>query len=270
MDTTAASFTARKNAKRAAEKMIAKGTAPGVDYGIVRGNDGRFEIVWKCAPIIGEVEAEIETVATDGHYNTNPRLAINGERGYGAPKAETAETATADEPAASSGPASSATEPENKWPDGTRVMVRKRKSWHEAAIVSRLDANYWRAEYPGGGSGMFEEADIRAYDADRGAKPATRPRRAKAPEPKKASRSRYGIDPEAIAAGRLPEKAPLVTSAANPHYQKRFDELHKLAAAGDWAAVRDYKVTGSNSYSKLVARYQQDLLALHAAWEAAQ
>jgi hypothetical protein len=26
--------------------------------------------------------------------------------------------------------------------------------------------------------------------------------------------------------------------------------------------VRDYKVSGSNSYSKLVARYQQDLLAL--------
>ena len=73
-----------------------------------------------------------------------------------------------------------------------------------------------------------------------------------------------------IAAGKLPDKAPVVTSAANPHYQKRFDELHKLAAAGDWAAVRDYKVTGSNSYSKLVARYQQDLLALHAASEAAQ
>jgi hypothetical protein len=45
-----------------------------------------------------------------------------------------------------------------------------------------------------------------------------------------------------------------VTSAANPHYQKRFDELHKLAAAGDWAAVREYKVSGSNSYSKLVER----------------
>jgi hypothetical protein len=70
--------------------------------------------------------------------------------------------------------------------------------------------------------------------------------------------------------GRATDKAPIVTSAANPHYQKRFDELHKLAAAGDWAAVRDYKVSGSNSYSKLVARYQQDLLALHAAWEAAQ
>jgi hypothetical protein len=34
--------------------------------------------------------------------------------------------------------------------------------------------------------------------------------------------------------------------------------------------VRDYKVTGSNSYSKMVARYRQDLLAVHAASEAAQ
>ena len=73
-----------------------------------------------------------------------------------------------------------------------------------------------------------------------------------------------------IAAGKLPDKAPVVTSAANPHYQKRFDELHKLAAAGDWAAVHDYKISGSNSYSKLIARYQQDLLALHAAWKASQ
>jgi len=242
MDTTASSFTARKNAKRAAAKMIANGTAPAVDYGIRPRDDGRFEIVWKTAPITGEVEAETDEPAA----------------------------ATADKPAASSGPASSATEPESKWPDGTRVMVRKRKSWREAAIVSRLNANYWRVEYPGGGSGMFKEADIRTYDGDRDAKPATQPRRAKATEPKKASRSKYGIDSEAIAAGRLPEKAPVVTSAANPHYQRRFDELHKLAVAGDWAAVRDYKISGSNSYSKLVARYQQDLLALHAASEAAQ
>ena len=61
-----------------------------------------------------------------------------------------------------------------------------------------------------------------------------------------------------------------MTSAANPHYQKRFDQLHKLAAAGDWAAVREFKVSGSNSYSKMVARYRQDLLAVHAASEAAQ
>ena len=148
-------------------------------------------------------------------------------------------------------------------------MVRTRKSWREAAIVSRLDPGYWRAEYPGGGSGMFKEADIRAYDAERDAKPATQPGRAKATEPKP-SLSRYAIDPEAVAAGGLPEKAPVVTSAANPHYQKHFDRLFGLAKAGDWDAVRDYKVTGSNSYSKMVVRYRQDLLAVHAASEAPQ
>jgi hypothetical protein len=57
MDTTASSFTARNNAKRAAEKMIANGKAPAVDYGIRPRDDGRFEIVWKTAPTIGEVEA---------------------------------------------------------------------------------------------------------------------------------------------------------------------------------------------------------------------
>jgi hypothetical protein len=46
-----------------------------------------------------------------------------------------------------------------------------------------------------------------------------------------------------------------VTSAANLHYQKHFDRLFALARAGDWDAVRDYKVTGSNSYSKMVVRY---------------
>jgi hypothetical protein len=216
--------------------MIAKGTAPAVDYGI-KPNNGRFEVVWKTALTA----------------------------------AKFAETATSGEPALSE-PAPVTARPmlENKWPKGTRVMVRQRKSWREATIVSRLEPDYWRADYPGGGSGMFEEADIRPYDAERDVKLGKQPRRAKATAPRKASRSRYAVDPEAIAAGRLPEKAPVVTSKANPHYQKRFDELHKLAVAGNWAAVRDYKVTGSNSYSKLVARYQQDLLALHAAWEASQ
>ena len=132
-----------------------------------------------------------------------------------------------------------------------------------------LDANHWRTEYPGGGSGTFEEADIRANDIERDARPTMQPGRATATEPKKVSRSRYGIDPEAIAAERLPEKAPVVTSPANPHYQKHFDRLFGLAKAGEWEAVRDYKVTGSNSYSKMVARYRQDLLALHAASHAA-
>src|SRR5438105_8047255 len=128
MDTTASSFTLRKNAKRAAEAMIRKGTAPAVEYGIRPSDDGRFEIVWKSV---------------------------------------------------------------------------------KAAPTSD----------------------------------------------------------EAIAAGRLPQKAPVVTSAANPHYQKHFDRLFDLAKAGDWDGVRNYEVKGSNSYSKMVARYRQDLLAVHAASE---
>jgi hypothetical protein len=109
---------------------------------------------------------------------------------------------------------------------------------------------------------MFREADIRAYHPKCDATPAEQPRRAKATAPQKSSRSRYAIDPEAIGAGRLPEKAPLVTSAANPHYQKHFDRLFGLAKAGDWDGVRNYEVKGSNSYSKMVARYRQDLLAV--------
>jgi hypothetical protein len=149
-------------------------------------------------------------------------------------------------------------------------MVRKRKSWREATIISRLDPDHWRAEYPGGGSGMFREVDIRAYDPKRDATPATQRRRAKATAPHKSPRSRYAIDPEAIAAGKLPDKAPAITSKANPHYQKHFDRLFGFAKAGDWDAVRDYKLTGSNSYSKMIARYRQDLLALQAASETAQ
>jgi hypothetical protein len=158
----------------------------------------------------------------------------------------------------------------NEWQDGTRVMVRKRKSWREATIISRLDPDHWRVEYPGGGSGMFREADVRAYDPKHDATHTEQPRRAKATTPQTSSRSRYAIDPEVIAAGRLPQRAPVVTSAANPHYQKHFDRLFGLAKAGDWDGVRNYEVKGSNSYSKMVARYRQDLLAVHAASEAAR
>jgi hypothetical protein len=280
MDATASSFSTRNNAKRAAEQMIAKGTAPAVDYGIKPSN-GRFEVVWKTALTTAEFAETAEAQANQTSKAEGedwPNTAMTTE------EVETeiaTATARADEPAAGepppaepalSEPAPVTAQPkaENKWPNGTRVMVRKRKSWRVATIFSRLGPIYWRAEYPGSGSGMFEEADIRAYDAERDANPATQPGRAKATEPKKPSLSRYGIDPEAIAAGRLPETAPVVTSAANPHYQKHFDRLFGLAKAGDWDAVRDYKVTGSNSYSKMVARYREDLLALRAASETAQ
>src|SRR6266404_4894545 len=254
MDTTASSFTWRKNAKRAAEAMIRKGTAPAVDYDINSSGNGRFEIVWKtvrAAPTSDDVETEIAEASADQPAAASPT-----------------EAASQPAPAATeAAPALSEPAP-NEWPHGTRVMVRKRKSWREATIISRLDPDLWRAEYPGGGSGMFREADIRAYDPERDANIAEQPRRAKATTPQNLSRSRYAIDPETITAGRLPQRAPVVTSAANPHYQKHFDRLFDLAKAGDWDGVRNYEVKGSNSYSKMVARYRQDLLAVHAASEA--
>jgi hypothetical protein len=57
---------------------------------------------------------------------------------------------------------------------------------------------------------------------------------------------------KAVVDGKLPAKAPVVTSAANPHYQKHFDKLFAHAQAGEWDAVCDDKITGSNSYSKMV------------------
>src|SRR5437763_5934155 len=257
MDTTASSFTLRKNAKRAADAMIRKGTAPAVDYGIRPSDNGRFEIVWKVAetaPTTDQVEIK-----------TAEALAVQP---VAAPPTE-----AASQPApATTEPAAALSEPvpKHEWSAGTRVIVRNRKSWREATIIGRLDPDHWRAEYPGGGSGMFRGADIRAYDPKHDATPAKQLRRAKATAPQTSSRSRYAIDPEAIAAGRLPQGAPVVTSAANPHYQKHFDRLFELAQAGDWDGVRNYEVKGSNSYSKMVARYRQDLLAVHAASEAAR
>jgi hypothetical protein len=49
MDTTASSFTLRKNAKRATKPMIRTGTALAVDYDIEPRDNERFEIVWKTA-----------------------------------------------------------------------------------------------------------------------------------------------------------------------------------------------------------------------------
>jgi hypothetical protein len=145
MYTTAPTFTARGNAKRAAERMIANGTAPAIYYDIRPRENGRFEIVWKDAPTTGEVEAENAAAAPapdheNGLYSSNPLLSINSDSNYVAPKAQTDETAAATvyDLAASNAPASRETATDNKWPDGTRVMVRNRRSWREAAIVATL------------------------------------------------------------------------------------------------------------------------------------
>src|ERR1700732_519693 len=165
MDTTASSFTLRKNAKRAAEAMIRKGTAPAVDYGIKPSDDGRFEIVWKSAkpaPTTDEVETEIAEAPANQPAAASP----TEDASQHAPAAsELATTDAAPHPASAlegaSQPAPRTPEPapelsepapKNEWPHGTRVMVRKRKSLREATIVSRLDSDHWPPHYPRGGA----------------------------------------------------------------------------------------------------------------------
>ena len=154
-----------------------------------------------------------------------------------------------------------------------RTGKRKTRTGH---ISHRIDEQHWRVRL----LGAPEEVTIlvnaaQLYRAEEPepapeAKAVKRQRRGQTTAPQRTSRSRYAIDSEAIAAGKLPDTAPVVASKANQLYQKHFDRLFGLAKAGDWDAVRNYKVTGSNSYSKMVARYREDLLTLHAASEAAQ
>src|SRR5437868_10498551 len=137
MDSTASSFTLRKNAKRAAEAMIRRGTAPAVDYCIKPSDNGRFEIVWKiaqAAPTTDEVEIKIAEASAD-----QPEAASQTEdasqRAPAATEPATTQTAPqrASEVKTASQPAPAATEPaptlsepvpKNQWPTGTRVLVR--------------------------------------------------------------------------------------------------------------------------------------------------
>ena len=225
MDTTASSFSTRGNAKRSAEQMIAKGTAPAASYGIERRDDGRFQLLWETGDIIAESAEASQAQPSE----PNPRHKVGSAEGEMRPS-----------------------------PDQNVSNVETQ--------IARADIGY--DPIPPNGrksfsSGCSETPTIAPHSA-------SQPDRANGDVPKKAVQSKYGIDLEAIAAGRLPEKPPVVTSAANRHYQKHFDRLFDLAKAGRWDAVHEYRVSGTNSYSKRVARYREDLLALHAASEAVQ
>jgi hypothetical protein len=222
MDTAPSSFSTRGNAKRSAEQMIAKGTAPAAHYSIERRDDGRFQFFWNTSSMIAEPAETSQAQPSE----PNPRHMVGSAEGETGPK-----------------------------PDQNASKVE----------TETVRADIGHDPTPPNGpksftSGCSEPPPIAPHSPSHTANGA-------AP---KGARSKYGIDIEAIAAGRLPEKPPVVTSAANPHYQKHFDRLFDLAKAGRWDAVREYNVSGTNSYSKRVARYRDDLLALHAASEAAR
>ena len=364
MDTTAATFTKRHNAKRAAEAMIAKGTAPTANYEIESTQAGRFKITWQTeeaetavseadvaaaeqnwsAAVTGAVESEIageefpceqcdrrEACQNAGlclqgqHYTapTTDEIATEIETAtaeadpfariyareeiealgttpekYGfqpivRPAHAATEPVTADAapaaapeddaalpPAPSAGEAASTdSEPElDPFPVGAYVHVQLGRLRIRAGHITQHVGNAnRRVHLLGAAEGVTQLVDVaQLYRVEEKPmpleepKPARQPSRGRAPAAPQGSRSRYGIGPDLIAAGRLPDKAPEVTSAANRRYQTHFDKLHELATAGDWDGVRKYEVNGSNSYSKMVARYRQDLLAVHAASEASQ
>src|ERR1700730_823979 len=95
-------FSTRSNAKRAAEKAIATGTAPSIDYGIKGHASGRFQISWhrnggtEEVPTTEQVAEEIATATAEAEAEPITEAA---------PSAEFSD----EEP--------------DPWPPGTRVQV---------------------------------------------------------------------------------------------------------------------------------------------------
>ena len=223
MDKTAPStFSSRSNAKRAAEKLLAAGTAPAVDYGIKERQDGRFEIKWKTTPVP-----------------------------TGASKPPASTDLSPDEPASTGAPVPPAA------PTTDAIETRAAAQGHPAPAAAE-DPELAAVETPR----LIAELERRGYNA-RQARQRRTPRPAAERRPSKAAQ----LD-EAAARGVMPTK-PDVTSHANHHYQKRFDKLVELAAAGDWAAVTAYECNGVNSYAKLVRQYRDRLVTAHKAQETA-
>jgi len=113
-----------------------------------------------------------------------------------------------------------------------------------AAVLAEIDADVAR----------YRERQIRKAKSK-----VRRPRKApREPRPSKPN----AVD-EAAVRGIMPDK-PIITSAANQHYQKRFDRLAALAAAGDWDPVRTTQVNGDNTYARMLKSYRARLLLAHA------
>ncbi len=90
------------------------------------------------------------------------------------------------------------------------------------------------------------------------------PRDAREPKADKAPRVSKVATATLTATGEMPTK-PIITSATNAGYQKRFDKVEALALAGDWDGVRDYAINGVNSYAQMLRNYRERVLAAHAA-----
>ncbi len=231
-------FSLKHNAKRAAEKMIGDGTAPSLDYRISKREDGKYEIVWEPMPEEQEVYIEADDAPASEVWSEDAADAAAMDR-----------------------------DDEGPWPVGTRVQVGNRKT-RIGTIVRRVDETHWRVAMdadPKGTDVLYKGAQFTATDPAVPAKESLPAKKKRVERVGRKHEKTADLD-AAAARGVMPPK-PIVTSKANPHYQKRFDLLTQKAAEGDWDAVRNYACTGVNSYAKMVRQYQARLLAAHAASE---
>jgi len=70
-------------------------------------------------------------------------------------------------------------------------------------------------------------------------------------------------DLDDLAASGVPPVKPIVTSESNKHRQKHFDKLARLADDGAWDEISTYTMNGIDSYSAMIRRYRDRLLAAH-------
>jgi hypothetical protein len=253
-------FSSRSNAKRAAEKAIAAGTAPSIDYGIGTHPSGRFEIAWhvKEATMMRVLDEQGEDpMPSDeeaAEAEVRPLTLAEAQANTGWPDTDPGTDEAEPEPIAVEPSAEIADADPDLWlrPSGTRVQV----------AVSKKRVRLGTGA-PGGVSNLYRVDQLSATDAPV-PEPTPKKKRQGPAQPSNRQPSRSAQIDAAAAAGIMPAK-PIMTSKANPHYQARFDKLEALAEAGDWDAVRAYQVKGINSYAKMVAAYRDRLLAAHGA-----
>jgi hypothetical protein len=185
----ATTFSSRSNAKRAAEKAIASGTAPSIDYGIKEHASGRFEIAWHDraaearnrlgmppeivegadmdrSELVSDIAAATDEAAEDPLGYRDRLLAADAERRQMMAEPAETEASATDLAAAEEGsepdevaesPAEPLTNPSDGegdmpdiFPPGTRVIVQVGKRKRSLGVVDyRVDATFCRVKLDG-------------------------------------------------------------------------------------------------------------------------
>jgi hypothetical protein len=261
-------YSNRSNARRAANSMIAKGTAPSAKYGLTAlstADGGGIKIEWQveAAPVEAPVDAPAVTEITEADVVT-PEAAPAVTEPQPTEVEPLAQMEPEPQPATQPAPAHAA--PQLQKGDKVQVTLSKKRI-RIGVIDYQVDPDFFRVILDEGGvSALVQRHQIDFSDAEP-AEPAE-PKPVKPTKPRSAPQNplaKAAAAADATAAqGVMPEK-PVIASKANPGYQKRVDYLAERAEAGDWKAVRAYEVKGVNTYAKMVVRYRDRLLAAHAA-----